>query len=163
MPQFDVATFPTQLFWLVLTFAVLYAVMLRFALPRISEVLEARRSHIDHDLEAAEKLKSEAEQALAAYEKLMANAKSEAQAVIRRAGEELAAEAAVRQGELAKHLAAQTKSAETRIEQAKAQALAGIKTVAAQAAELATAKLIGVAVGEGAAQAAVDQVMAGRK
>lgn len=163
MPQFDPAVMPTQIFWLVVTFVALYYVMVRYALPRVSDVLETRRTHIDHDLEAAERLKSEAETALAEYEKMMANARSEAQALMRRTGEELAAEASRRHGELAKKLAAETKAAEAHIGEAKQKALAEVKTVAAEAAGLATQRLIGIAVGEAAARAAVDAAMAERK
>lgn len=163
MPQFDPAFFPTQVFWLAVTFVALYFIMVRYALPRVSDVLEARRNHIEHDLEAAERLKSEAETALAEYEKMMAAARAEAQTLMRRTAEELAADAARRHGELAKKLAAGTKAAEARINEAKEKALADIKTVAAEAAGLATEKLIGTGVGAQAARAAVDAAMAERK
>ncbi len=163
MPQFDPAFMPTQIFWLAVTFVALYFIMVRYALPRVADVLEARRTHIDHDLEAAERLKSEAEAALAEYEKMMAKARSEAQSLLRRTAEELAAEASRRHGELAKKLAAETKAAEARIGEAKRQALADIKTVAAEAAGLATERLIGTAVGESAARAAVEAALAERK
>ena len=48
MPQFDPAFFPTQIFWLAVSFLALYYIMVRHALPRVSEVLETRRSHIEH-------------------------------------------------------------------------------------------------------------------
>src|SRR5512135_1984166 len=134
MPQFDITTFPTQLFWLALCFTVLCIVMVRIALPRVANVLDARRSHIDHDLQAAEKLKAEAEQALVAYEKTMAEARNEAQNLLRKAAEEMAAQSSAHQAELAKKLMDQTKSAETNIEAAKTRALADIRTVAAEAA-----------------------------
>lgn len=163
MPQFDPAFFPTQIFWLAVAFLALYYVMVRYALPRVSEVLETRRSYIEHDLEAAERLKSEAEAALTEYEKMMATARTEAQTILRGTAEELAAEIARRHGALADKLAAQTKTAEARIAGAKQEALADIKTVAAQAAMLATEKLVGAAVDEAKARAAVDAAMAERK
>lgn len=163
MPQFDPTFFPTQVFWLAVTFVALYFIMVRYALPRVADVLEARRNHVDHDLEAAERLKSEAETALAEYETMMANARAEAQKLLRGTSEEMAAETTRRHNELARKLAEETKAAEGRIREAKQKALADIKTVAADAAALATQKLIGADVGEGAARAAVDAAMAERE
>lgn len=163
MPQFDPSTFPTQLFWLALTFVALYVLMVRVALPRVTDVLDARRARIDHDLETAEKLKAEAEQTLAAYEKAMADARSQAQSLLRKASEEMAVEAQARQAELAKSLAERTKTAESRIDEARARALADIRQVASTAAQAATQRLIGVAVDGAQAAAAVDKVLAERK
>lgn len=163
MPQFDPTTFPTQLFWLALTFIVLYAVMVRVALPRVTGVLDARRSKIDHDLEAAEKLKAEAEQALASYEKAMADARGQAQGLLRQAADEVAAEAQARLGALAKTLAERTKAAESRIEAARQAALADIRQIAAGAAQAATQRLIGVSVDAARAAEAVDAILQGRK
>jgi len=163
MPQFDPTFFPTQLFWLAITFIALYVLMVRVGLPRVTEVLDARRERIDHDLEAAEKLKAEAEAALAAYEKTMAEARSQAQGLLRTASERMAAEAAARQGELAKTLAERTKQAESRIDAARQAALADVREVAATAAAAAADRLIGVAVEPSQAAAAVDKVLAERK
>ena len=56
MPQFDYTTFTTQLFWVCLTFGLLYLAMARLALPRIGEILEDRQDRIDNDLDKAVEL-----------------------------------------------------------------------------------------------------------
>ncbi|MGA8412850.1 MAG: F0F1 ATP synthase subunit B', partial [Xanthobacteraceae bacterium] len=71
-PPFNRETFASQLFWLAITFALLYLLMARFALPRVGSIIEARRSKIDSDLAAAAQLKTNAEAAMAAYEKALA-------------------------------------------------------------------------------------------
>ena len=53
MPQLDFATFPPQLFWLAITFIVLYVLMAWVGLPRVGGVIAARRNRIDGDLEKA--------------------------------------------------------------------------------------------------------------
>ena len=63
MPQLDFATFASQIFWLVVTFGVLYLIMARSALPVIREVLQTRQTRIFEDLRKAEKLKEEAQEA----------------------------------------------------------------------------------------------------
>jgi len=144
MPQFDPSTFTPQLFWLVLTFSVLFVAMWRHALPRLSGILEARRQRIASDLEKAAAFKAEAEQVAAEYEKALTEARDKAAAALKQAGAELAAEAAKRHESFGKELAARTGEAEQRIAAARDQALGNIKTVAEETAGAATAKLIDV-------------------
>jgi len=61
MPQLEVSTFVPQLFWLAITFVVLYLLMKGIGLPRVGGAIEARRRRIDDDLARAAQLKSEAE------------------------------------------------------------------------------------------------------
>ena len=82
MPQFDVATFPTQLVWLAITFVVLYFAMARMALPRIGQVLDERQKRIDDNLDKAETLKGEADTEAAAYAKVLAEAREQSRGVI---------------------------------------------------------------------------------
>ena len=159
MPQLDSSTFPTQIVWLVICFIVLYLLMWKVALPRIAAVLEARRSRIDDDLDRAGALKEEAAQALAAYEASLAEAHAGAQAELRAAAEQLAAETSARQADLVARLKAETAAAEARIARAKQQALKNIAAVAAEVAQAATARLIGVNVGEPALRKAIDAAM----
>ena len=67
-----------QLFWLALTFGLLYVLLKRFALPRVGEVIEERRERIERDLEKAEKLKAETQLALSNYELALAEARTKA-------------------------------------------------------------------------------------
>ena len=67
MPQFDPNTFSPQLFWLLVTFAVLFVAMWRHVLPRISGILEARQQRIGNDLEKAAALKVDSVDVLLGY------------------------------------------------------------------------------------------------
>src|SRR5262245_59976427 len=80
-PPFDPATFASQLFWLALTFIVLYLLMSRVALPRIGSILKQRRNKIEGDLGEAQRLKGESDVAIAAHEKALADARGRAQAL----------------------------------------------------------------------------------
>lgn len=163
MPQFDPSTFSSQLVWLVITFAALYWALTRITLPRIAEVMEARQSKIDDDLDRAVELERRAKAALAAYEAAVEAAKTEAQSVIRQGVEEMAAEAQKRHGELAEKLALQVSDAEARIAASKESALANIRQVASEAARAATLRVIGVEIDQGQADAAVAAVAAARE
>ncbi len=159
MPQFDTSTFLPQLFWLAVIFGILYFIMRRHAIPRISDILEARQLRITSDLEKAGGLKEEADQVMADYEKALAETRAQATALVKQAGEEMAAEGAKRQQAIVTDLAAKTKSAEARIAAAKDEALASLKIVAADTARAATAKLIGIEPQAVQAQKAVDRAM----
>ena len=67
MPQLDTATFASQLFWLLLSFVVLFWVMWKIVIPRIADVLQDRQERIDDDLEKAEKLRNDSAEVLEAY------------------------------------------------------------------------------------------------
>lgn len=158
MPQFDVTTFSSQIFWVVVIFTLLYFIMARFALPRVAEVMEERQDKIDDDLAKAERLKNEAETVLAEYEKAIADARSEAGEVMQAASDAIAADDTKRQAELSRALSKRTEEAEARIAEAQRAALDNIRSVAAEAAGSATAKLIDEPVSGAEAQAAVEQV-----
>ncbi len=161
MPQFDTSTFLPQLFWLAVIFGALYFTMRRHAIPRISDILEARQLRITSDLEKAGGLKEEADQVMADYEKALAETRAQATALVKQAGEEIAAEGAKRQQAIVTDLAAKTKAAEARIAAARDEALASLKVVAADTARAATAKLIGIEPQAAQAQKAVDRAMEG--
>ena len=163
MPQFEVSNFMPQLFWLFVSFAVLFLVMWRHALPRISEVLAARQRHIDSDLEKATDLRREAEAVLAEYEKALAEARSQAADAIRKASDEMASESARRHEAFGRELAAQTSEAEDRIARAKQDALDQVTAVAAEVANATTAKLIGISPAPGEVEDAVKDIMRDRK
>lgn len=160
MPQFDPSSFPSQLFWMALVFISLYLILWRAVLPRISSVLEQRQEKIEDDLSRAEKLKAEAESVLADYNKALEEARAKAQADLKAAADAMAGTAAQRNEAFTAELAARTKEAEARIAEAKSEALGNLKAVAAESAAAATARLIGVEVGEAEVGKAIDQAMA---
>lgn len=82
MPQLDFSTFPNQIFWLIVTLMGLYWVLSRIALPRIAAVLSDRQGAVTGDLMAAEEFKQKAKEAEAAYDKALAEARSEAQKIV---------------------------------------------------------------------------------
>ena len=144
MPQLIVPDFAPQIVWLVITFAALYLIMARVALPRIAEVLEERQDRITDDLERAESLKEEAERAVAEYDAALDKARAEAQAIAQAARDTLVAEMDKRRSEVEGDLAARAGEAEARIGTARRGALSAIAEVAADGAIAATVRLIGV-------------------
>lgn len=159
LPQLDTSTYAPQVIWLAITFGVLYVLMTRVALPRISHVLEERRHKIDQNLEKAESLKGDAEAAAAAYEGAMADARARAGDVLSDVREGAARDAAERQAELGARLHADIQEAEAGIAEARDKAVAGIRDLAAEVAHSAAEKLAGETVDAGAVRSAVDAAL----
>ena len=90
LPQLDLTTYSSQVFWLIVSFVVLYFLVAKLAMPRIAEVLEERQERIEDDLDKAETLKKEAYQVRIEYEKALSAAREKAQDATRHAQEEIA-------------------------------------------------------------------------
>ncbi len=160
MPQIEqIGTFLSQVFWLVVTFGVLYLLMWKVALPRVTTLLMDREERIDEDIRKAEEARTEAEKAREAYELAVADAAARAQAMIREIRQQQADENARRMDELEARIRAEAEAAEQRIEAARAQAAADIREVATEVAQAATSRLITVDVAAEDAEAAVLAVM----
>jgi F-type H+-transporting ATPase subunit b len=158
MPQLNPEWYLSQIVWLAITFVVLYVILVRTALPRIVEVMQERQEKINDDMHRAETLKTEAEGVLAAYEKLMAETRTKAEAKIREAAERAAKDAEAQNAALGERLAREAAAAEARIVAARRQALADLRQVATEAAQAAAGKLAGLAVGADEARSAVAAV-----
>ena len=146
MPQFQPVFIVSQLFWLYVIFGVLMLVLSTFALPKIGNVLEDRQRRIDNDLDRAGVLKTEAEAALANYEKALADSRTEAKRILKEAGDAIVHRSEEAQKALGARLGAQVKDGEARVHAAKAEALGHVQDIAQAIAEAAAVKLLGAPV-----------------
>jgi F-type H+-transporting ATPase subunit b len=161
MPQLNPESFPSQLFWLAVTFFVLYVLMAWVGIPRLAGVIEARRRRREDDLARAAEMQAAAEAANQEFQRAMAEARAQAQVVLKETSDRLAAEAAERQRSLAAALAEQLDEAERRIAATKQQALAEVRGIAVDVGRSVVEKLTGAAPNEARVTAAVDRVLAG--
>jgi F-type H+-transporting ATPase subunit b len=145
MPQLNPLDWTPQLIWLAITFSILYLLMKWVALPRIGSVIEMRRQRIAGDLETAERLRRETQEAIAAYEQALAEARAKAHAIADEARNKLKDEVAAERADLERELAAKATEAEARIHAAKTAALKDVNEVAAETAAAIVQRLIGVA------------------
>jgi F-type H+-transporting ATPase subunit b len=144
MPQLNPLDWAPQLIWLVITFSILYVLMKRVALPRIGSVIEMRAARIRKDLEAADRLRRETQEAIATYEQALAEAKASAHAIAQDGRNRLKQEVATERAALERELAAKTADAEARINVAKMSALKEVNAVAAETASEIVRRLIGL-------------------
>ncbi len=142
-PPFDPTYFPTQIFWLIITFGLLYIILSRVFLPRIGETLEERSSRIADDLDSASRMQRDAEQAVADYGRALADARAKAhnvaEATKKSVDDEVARELEAADAEAAKA----AEAAEQRIRKIRGDALANIDNIAADVAQAAVEKLTG--------------------
>jgi F-type H+-transporting ATPase subunit b len=157
-PPLDQATFPSQLFWLVIFFALLYALLSKLVLPRLAAILAARKGQIDGDMARAQALKDETEAALKAYEKRLADARGNAGDIAKQTRDAAQKGAEAQSHKLDADLGSKIKSAEDKIAKAKAKAMAEVHDIAAESAADIVAQLTGAKTLKTAAAKAVAAV-----
>ena len=155
-PPFETETFGGQLFWLIVTFAALYTLMSKLVLPRPGGILEGRRQAIARDLDEAAAMKTRAEEAGAAYEKSLAEARARAQA----SRQEPAPSSARNRRPSArpwKRTSARLAQAEAAIAVTKNQAMSNVRGIARETTVAIVERLTGRAPSPQAVDAALDQ------
>jgi len=130
MPQLDFSSWPNQIFWLIVTLIAIYFVLSRIALPRIAAVLAERAGTITNDVAAAEELKLKAVEAEKAYEKALADARAEAQAIAAEARAEVQKDVDAAIAKADAEIAARTAEAEVKISEIRDSAMVSVETVA---------------------------------
>ncbi len=133
MPQLDITTFSNQIFWLVVTLVVLFYIMSRVALPRVAAVLADRRGTITSDIAAAEDYKLRAQEAEAAYNKALADARVEAQSIIDAAKAEMQEELDQQIAKANAEIAAKSSESERRIREIRDSAMEMVTQVSKDA------------------------------
>jgi F-type H+-transporting ATPase subunit b len=145
MPQLNPPDWAPQLIWLAITFSILYLLMKRVALPRIGSVIEMRAARIANDLDSADKLRRETQEAIAAYEQALAEAKARAHSIAQAGRNRLKEEVAAERAALERDLAGKAAEAQARIHAAKTSALKEVNAVASETAAKIVRRLIGIA------------------
>lgn len=152
LPQLNSATYVGQVFWLLITFGLLYAFMSRVFLPRLGGVIEERRNRIADDYDQAADFKRQAEEAQATYEKSLADAKARAASIAAETRAAVDADIAEMEAENEAKLEAEIAEAEKRIA-ATAETARG---AVVEAARETTRELVAALIGETPTDAAVD-------
>lgn len=154
-PPFETQTFPSQILWLAITFGLFYIFLKRVALPRLAGILEVRRDRIAGDLDQAARLKQEADEAIAAYEQGLADARKKAGQIGQKARDGAKAEADAERKRIEAALDTKLAAAEARISDIKASAMKDVGAIAEETAGAIVQALIGDSVAQGDVTAAV--------
>ncbi|TDQ63942.1 F-type H+-transporting ATPase subunit b [Maritalea mobilis] len=159
-PPFDSSTFGSQILWLALTFAALYILMSKVALPRIGEILEVRRDRIEGDLAEAERLKQKTDQAIRSYEAELADAKQKAHNIAEETRDQIRADLDEKRAKVEADLAKKMAVAENNIRETKQAAMDHVDEIASETALAIVTNIVG-RTAQKAAKDAVAKVVKG--
>lgn len=162
MPQLDPSNYVSELFWLAITFGAMFLIMWKIAVPKISDVLEARQYRLDDNHAKAEELNREAEEAYDAYQTALAEARSEAHEEVAAMSQKIAEEQATKEAAQHEELAAKITASEAEIDKAIDAALQNVEGTATDVGEAAVEKLLGEAVDRSTVEKAVKAALAAR-
>ena len=158
MPQLNPEFWVSQIFWLTITFGILYVVLSKFILPKISSNLEMRRSQILDNIEAAEKQREESELKIAEYEKIVQNSKNEAKNYFKHARGKLLKDINLKKNSLDEELNKEIKKVESEIQELRDRAPEKINKIAVQTSSDLLKHLIGAEVNSSSISAIVDDL-----
>ncbi|MEQ1577810.1 MAG: F0F1 ATP synthase subunit B [Hyphomicrobium sp.] len=151
-------------FWTLVAMLIFIGIVLYMKVPAaIGKSLDARGVAIRKELDDARRLREEAQQLLADYQRKSREAEDEAKSIIEQAKPEAEALAAETRKNLADGLERRTKSAEEKIARAEAQALSEVRSAAVNAAVAAAETILKSKVAGGTATALIDDSIRGLK
>ena len=158
MPQLNPEFWISQIFWLTLTFGILYIVLSKLILPKISSNLELRKSQIQDNIEAADKQRESSETKLKEYENIVLKSKLEAKNILGEAKENALKEINAKKDTLDKQIDEEIKKAEQEISVLKKSAPDKINKIAKETASEILKKLIGAEINNSSISAIVDDM-----
>ena len=158
MPQLNPEFWISQIFWLTLTFGILYVVLSKLILPKISANLELRKSQIQENIEAAEKQRENSESKLKEYEDIILKSKLEAKNIFKDAREKVLKDINSKKETLEKQIDDEIKEAEQEIEKLQKGASEKINKIAIEISSELVKKLIGAEVNNSSISAIVDDL-----
>ena len=158
MPQLNPEFWISQIFWLTLTFGILYIVLSKLILPKISDNLESRKSQILENIEAAEKQRQNSEEKLKEYEEIVSKSKMEAKNIFNQAREKALKDISAKKDVLDKQIDDEIGKAEQEIKELQKGAADKINKIAIETSSELIQKLIGAEVNNSSISAIVDDL-----
>ena len=158
MPQLNPEFWVSQIFWLIITFGILYIVLSKFILPKISSNLELRKSQIQENIETAEKQREISEVKLKEYDEIILKSKSVAKNIFKNAREKIIKDINLKKETLDKQIDDEISNAEEEIKTLKKDATDKINKIAIETSSDLLKKLIGTEINNSSISAIVDDL-----
>ena len=158
MPQLNPEFWISQIFWLTLSFGILYIVLSKLILPKISANLESRKSLIQENIEAAELQRKDSETKLKDYENIVSKSKIEASNILNEARKKALKDISSKREILDKQIDDEIKKAEQEIDTLKKSAPAKINKIAIETSSELIKKIIGTEINNSSISAIVDDL-----
>ena len=158
MPQLNPEFWVSQIFWLTLTFGILYVVLSKIILPKISVNLESRKSEIQENIEAAENQRQKSESKILEYNKILSKSKLEAKNIFKDAREKAMKDINSKKEVLDNQINDEIKKAEQEIVLLRKTAPEKINKIAIDTSSELVQKLIGANVNNSSISAIVEDL-----
>ena len=158
MPQLNPEFWFSQIFWLTITFGILYLVLSKLILPKISSNLELRKSQIQENIEAAEKQRKDSESKLEEYDEIISKSKIDAKNIFKDAREKALKDINFKRETLEKQIEQEIKKAEEEIQKLRKVAPEKINKIAIETSSELLKKIIGAEVNNSSISAIVDDL-----
>ena len=159
MPQLNTEFWPAQVFWLILIFSILYLIIWKIFLPRITYSVENRKSRIVNDLDEAQKLKESAEKKLKEYNKIIENSKQEAKKIIEDERKKLDQDIENKKKDFNNQIEKEITAVEKEIKDLKKTSLSNISKIASETSAELMKKIINTEVNKSNVSAVVDDII----
>ena len=158
MPQLNPEFWISQMFWLTITFGILYITLSKLILPKISATLESRKSQILENIEAAEKQRKDSEKKLKEYEEIISNSKNEAKNYFKQAREKILKDISLKKESLDKEISEEINKAEAEIKNLMEKAPDRVNKIAIETSTELVRQLIGADVNNSSISAIVEDL-----
>ena len=158
MPQLNPEFWVSQIFWLTLTFGILYIVLSKFILPKISANLELRKSQIQENIEAADKQRQDSESKIKEFEKIILKNKLEAKNIFKETREKTLKDINSKKETLEKQINEEIKKVEKEINELKKTAPQKINKIAIETSSEILKSLLGTEINNSSISAIVDDL-----
>ena len=158
MPQLDTKFWFSQFFWLTITFSILFVLLSKFILPKISANLEIRKTQILENISAAEKKRKESELKIKEFEKIVDKSKNDAKSYLKQAKEKLTKNIEIKRKALDKELSEEIQKVEVEIQKLRNKAPERINKIAVETSSDILQQLIGINVNSSSISAIVDDL-----
>ncbi|RPG99248.1 MAG: F0F1 ATP synthase subunit B [Candidatus Pelagibacter sp. TMED118] len=163
MPQLNPEFWISQIFWLVITFGILFFILSKFVLPNISENLENRKSQILSNIEEAENQRNNSEKKLKEYDEIVVSSRNQAKIVINEAKAKILNDINLKKEALDKEISSEINLVETEIQDLKRKSPEKINQIAVDTASDLLKQLIGADVNKSNISAIVEDLSKKRK
>ena len=156
MPQLNPEFWISQIFWLIITFGILFIVLTKVILPKISNNLETRKSQILENIETADRQKEESQKKIDEYEKIILDSKLKAKSYFNEAREKILDDINKKRAALDKDLDEEISEVEKELSDLKQKSGEKINKIAAETSAELIKELIGEEVNNSSIAAIVE-------
>ena len=158
MPQLNPEFWISQIFWLTLVFGILYIILSKLILPRISSNLELRKSQIQENIEAADKQREDSEIKFKEYDDIISKSKLDSKNLFNETREKTLKAINIKRDTLEKQIDDEIKKAEIEINQLRKSAPQKINKIAIETSSEILKNVIGAEINNSSISAIVDDL-----